>query len=297
MAKINDIRVGTLVSGHHNPANYIRQILPYGFESFAIHFGDACLDLDLPKIAAEVIEACGDQAVISSIGVYGNPLDSAPLDQETCKSWELLVDCAHLFSTNIVSGFTGRLRGKPLEESLPRFKEVFGGLAKRSADKGLRIAFENCPMGGTWRTGDWNIAHNPAAWELMFNEVGDDNVGLEWEPSHQMSQLIDPLPQLRTWTPKIFHLHGKDATIKWDVIRQTGINGPVPWHFDRTPGFGDTNWTDLISDLRRYGFEGAIDIEGWHDPVYRGELEMTGQVRSLKYLKECRADYVPNPKE
>jgi sugar phosphate isomerase/epimerase len=56
----------------------------------------------------------------------------------------------------------------------------------------------------------------------------------------------------------------------------------------RPPGFGDSNWTDIISDLRQYGYEGCIDIEGWHDPVYRNDLEMTGQVRALEYLKTCR---------
>jgi hypothetical protein len=44
------------------------------------------------------------------------------------------------------------------------------------------------------------------------------------------------------------------------------------------------------------GFVGSIDIEGWHDPVYRGDLEMTGQVRALNYLKDCRGGtFVPNP--
>ena len=66
------------------------------------------------------------------------------------------------------------------------------------------------------------------------------------------------------------------------------------WH--RTPGFGDTNWTDVITILRMAGFKGSIDIEGWHDPVYRGDLEMTGQVHGLNYLKRCRGgDFVPNP--
>jgi hypothetical protein len=41
---------------------------------------------------------------------------------------------------------------------------------------------------------------------------------------------------------------------------------------------------------------GAIDIEGWHDPIYRDALEMTGQVHALGYLKRCRGgDFVPNP--
>jgi hypothetical protein len=39
-----------------------------------------------------------------------------------------------------------------------------------------------------------------------------------------------------------------------------------------------------------------IDIEGWHDPVYCDDLEMTGQVHGLNYLKQCRGGaYVANP--
>ena len=65
----------------------------------------------------------------------------------------------------------------------------------------------------------------------------------------------------------------------------------------RTPGFGDTDWTRVISELRLAGYAGTIDIEGWHDPVYRDDLEMTGQVRALEYLKECRggARFIANP--
>ena len=297
MASLYDIRIGTIVRGGDDSAAYIRQILPHGFESFALHFGDSCVGKDLPRIAAMVREACGDQATIGSIGVYGNPLESTPKDLETRQSLALLIDNAHLFGTDVVTGFSGRLRGKPVDESLPIFKEVFGELTKRAEAKGVRIALENCPMGGNWRTGDWNIAFNPSAWEMIFNAVPSDALGLEWEPAHQISQLIEPLPQLRVWTPKIFHLHGKDGTTKWDVIRQYGITSPERWYFDRTPGFGDSNWTDIISDLRRFGFKGSIDIEGWHDPVYRAELEMTGQVRALNYLKDCRGGtYVENPK-
>ncbi len=94
----------------------------------------------------------------------------------------------------------------------------------------------------------------------------------------------------------MFHLHGKDATVCWDEIRRWGIRGGRPYVYHRTPGFGDTNWTDLISILRLGGYRGSIDIEGWHDPVYRDDLEMTGQVHALHYLKQCRGgDYVPNP--
>ena len=179
---------------------------------------------------------------------------------------------------------------------MPAFRRVFTPLAKQAEDRGVRIAFENCEMRGTWEYGDMNIAHAPAAWEMMFNEVPSDALGLEWEPCHQLNSLIDPLPQLRQWAHKVFHVHGKDATVMWDVIRTGGIRGGKQYMHHRTPGFGDTNWTDVISILRMAGYRGAIDIEGWHDPVYRDELEMTGQVHALHYLKQCRGGpFVANP--
>ncbi|MBM3189311.1 MAG: sugar phosphate isomerase/epimerase [Chloroflexi bacterium] len=293
-----DIRLGTLVRGNiADPADYIHQILPYGFESFQLFFWQTLGGVDLPSLAAKVNAALADSgAIISSLGIFGNPLESGPTDMQTLRDWEACIDHAHLFGCDIVAGFTGRLRGKPLDASIPRFREVFGELARRAADKGVRLAFENCPMGGDWKSGDWNIAHNPAAWELMFDALPDANLGLEWEPCHQMTQLIEPMPQLREWMPRMFHLHGKCATIRWDVIRTEGIGGRTPWVFHRTPGFGDCNWTDILTELRLGGYRGCIDIEGWHDPVYRGELELTGQVHGLRYLKQCRGgDHIPNP--
>jgi sugar phosphate isomerase/epimerase len=291
------IRIGTLVNkGAKNP-EYIRQIVGYGFESFQIMFWKTLGGVKLPELAEKVNEAlAGTGAVISSLGVFGNPLETQADDLETLRGWEEAIDNAHLFGTDLVCGFTGRLRGKSIDESIPRFKEVWGELSKRAADKGVRIAFENCDMGGTWKSGDWNIAHSPDAWKLMFDAVPADNLGLEWEPCHQMVSLIDPLPQLREWVKKVFHVHGKDATVLWDVVRKHGVHGPKQFAFHRTPGFGDTNWTDVITILRQAGYTGTIDIEGWHDPVYKGELEMTGQVRGLNYLKDCRGgSFVANP--
>jgi len=291
------IRIGTLAGRKDQTAAYIRQILPHGFESFQINFWQSLGTVDLARLAAELKPLLAPTgAVISSLGIYGNPLESGPDDLATIKAWETCIDQAHLFGTDLVCGFAGRLKGRPVPDSIPRFTAVFGELARRAADRGVRLAFENCWMGGSWESGDWNIAISPAAWELMFNAVPATNLGLEWEPCHQLCELIDPMPQLRTWVPKIFHVHGKDATVYWDVIRQHGFRGPQPTTHHRHPGFGDSNWTDIISELRRHGFKGAIDIEGWHDPVYRAEWEMTGQVAALNYLKRCRGGhFVANP--
>jgi sugar phosphate isomerase/epimerase len=296
MKNHEDIRIGTLVNGNANAAGYIQQILPHGFESFSLTFWQT-INVDVKKVAAEVKEALGDSgAVISSISMFGNPLEKGEIDVKTLKGWRTLIDNAHLFGTDLVTGFSGRLRGKSIPDSMPRYTDVFGPLGRRAADKGVRLAFENCCMGGSWMHGDWNIAHTPDAWELMFNAIPSENIGLQWEPCHQMVKLIDPMPQIRKWGKKMFHVHGKDASVYWNVVREHGITGPVPFCHHRTPGFGDSNWTAIISELRQVGFKGSIDIEGWHDPIYRGDMEMTGQVHGLNYLKNCRGGaYVQNP--
>ena len=285
-----DIRIGTLVQ-MNRAAGYIRQILPHGFESFSLTFG-AKEKGDLDIAARETMPLVAGKAVISSIGFFGNPLQKP----EDVKQVEECIDKVHLFGASLVCTFPGALDGQPVPESMPAFKKVWAPLVKRAADQGVRIAFENCDMGGRWESARANIAHSPSAWEMIFNAVPSDNLGLEWEPCHQMVSLVDPLPNLRKWLPKIFHIHGKDATIAWDVLKTSGLRGGKPWCWHRTPGFGDTNWTDLISILRQAQWTGSIDIEGWHDPVYSGPLEMTGQVHALNYLKHCRGGpFVPNP--
>lgn len=305
-----DIRIGTLVGSGMHSADYIRQILPHGFESFGLTFGQTTKTINWKSLADSVGKTLeGSGAVISSLGVFGNPMHDRPIDKETVKAWRDAIDNAHRFGCNIVAGFTGRIPGKPIHENMAQFKKVWTPLAERARDKGIRIAFENCDMGGTWADGDWNIAHNPTAWEMMFDAVPFDNMGLEWEPCHQMVSLIDPMPQLREWVSKIFHVHGKDASVHWDVVRKYGVHSSMhgdvalpgkvqkapPFAYHRTPGFGDSNWTDIITELRRGDFKGSIDIEGWHDPVMRGNLEMTGQVAGLRYLKQCRGEFIANP--
>ena len=291
------IRIGTLAGKNENTLDYIRQLIPLGFESFQINFWQNLGGVDLSRLADDlrpVLEK--SDTVVSSLAVFGNPLGDEEGDCVTREAFEKAIDAAPEFGCDLVCGFAGRVRGKPLPDSIPRFQSVFGALLERAAKRNVRIAFENCPMDGTWKSGDWNIAINPDAWHLMFEALPAENMGLEWEPCHQLCQLIDPIPQLREWISKVFHVHGKDASVYRDVVERNGVLGSKPFSHHRHPGFGDSNWTDIISMLRAGGYKGTIDIEGWHDPVYRDDLEMTGQVHALNYLKQCRGgSFVPNP--
>ena len=300
MNEHDDILIGVMAGKKQRTAQFIEQLLSHGFESFQINFWEHLGEVDLAALAGQVravldaaAERTGRRATVSSLALFGNPLT----DQQTRDDLARCIDHARDFGCDLVCGFTGALEDRPIDRQIDAFAETWRPLVGRARDAGVRIAFENCDMDGTWQRPQYNLAHAPRAWTMLFEALGgQEHVGLEWEPCHQLYSLVDPLPQLRQWVGRIFHVHGKDATVAWDIVRREGIRSGVPFAWHRTPGFGDTDWTDVISILRQGGFRGSIDIEGYHDPVYQDALEMTGQVHALNYLKQCRGGpFVPNP--
>lgn len=289
---MQQIRIGTCIPGSF-ATQVGSQLAASGFECLALNFHMVYDQGDFGEYAKRVQDSMGETPLpISSIGYYCNALE----DESQRQTLIDFIDNAHHFNTNMVTTFAGALEGQSVPAAMPRFKEVFTELAKRAEDRGVTLAFENCPMGGTWQRATCNIAFSPDAWEMMFTEVPSPAIGLEWEPAHQMVQLIDPLPQLRDWAGKVVHMHGKDATIDWDAVRRRGILGAVDFAKSRTPGFGDTNWRDIFFLLFQNGYTGDLCVEGYHDPVFSGEWEMTGQLHALRYLKWCRGgDFTPNP--
>jgi sugar phosphate isomerase/epimerase len=284
-------RIGTLIRGAHGAGTAIRALQPHGFESWQIAWS---LKRDtvppLAPVAAEVRAAIGDTGTtVSALGIYGNPLREDHVGEESRRALREAMQTATLFGTDLIGCFTGRVPGTSVEASLPRFREVWSELAREAAGSGVRIAFENCLQGGMWESGDWNLAHNPDVWELMFDAVPEPCLGLEWEPAHQWCQLIEPLPQLALWAPRIFHVHGKDANVHRHVIERHGVFGRERFAWHRMPGFGDTDWREILRLLCAAGYTGSVDIEGFHDPVFKDEREIEGQVKALHYLKECRA--------
>ena len=290
---MKQIRIGTCIPSGR-AIQWIPHMIEAGFETFAIcnhmSLGNTKIEEQAPALL-DIIKGSGTE--ITTFGFYSNALQL----EDHKKTMEYVLDNAWRYGAKVVSTFAGGLEGQSVEASMPKFREVYSELAKRAEDNGVKIAFENCPMGGTWDKVTCNIAINPRAWEMMFNEVPSDALGLEWEPAHQMIQLIDPIPQLRKWAKKVYHLHGKDASVDWSYVREYGVMCNSDMYApERTVGFGDTNWRDVFSILHKAGFEGDICVEGYHDPVYSGEWEMVGQLHALRYLKWCRGDeFVANP--
>ena len=235
------------------------------------------------KSFADLLKAeCQSRDIrISAIGaLYKNPLDPKQTEHAAAIFRRAIEVAAHL-GTRTVAGFAGAVieweiseRGgnpvcKPMENYLPQLLAFWEPLARFAAEKGIRIAFENCPQ-GAWHLPvmHYNILGQPAMWERLFNETKCDNLGLEWDASHLVCQFIDPVANIQKFGQKIFHVHAKDAFINRPLLETYGICHPgVAEH--RFPGLGQSNWAEIVHALLRAGYDSDLNIEGWHDPVYR----------------------------
>ena len=218
---------------------------------------------------------------ISAIGaLYRNPLD--PEQSEFAKSVFLrAIEVAAHIGVKTVSGFPGAViemerhpKGnnpiyKPFEDFLPRLIQFWEPIAKIAADRGIRIAFEHCPMGPYHLPiMGYNMLSQPAMWERLFNESKCENLGIEWDASHLLCQFIDLVLNIHKFGSRIFHVHAKDAFINRQLLETYGICHPgVAEH--RFPGFGQANWSEIVHALLRAGYDSDLNIEGWHDPVLR----------------------------
>jgi sugar phosphate isomerase/epimerase len=127
----------------------------------------------------------------------------------------------------------------------------------------VRILWEPYPGGA-------NLATSPAGFEALFRAFGDSPyVGLQYDPSHMVWQMIDPVDTARQFVDKIYDVHLKDTEIYWDVVRRAGINPPdgIKWWTYRLPGLGSINWAGFFTVLQRAGYQGAMSVEH-EDPLY-----------------------------
>lgn len=278
------IKIGTCVKG-----NELLSVLPWvienGFETVELYFNETLGGMDFSEASREVAEIIGDSGVkITSIGLYCNPL------QYESQRKELLycIENAHLFGADTVGTFAGAIPGRSVGDTISDFGNVFGELTKAAENSGVKIGIENAHMYGHWYAPTCNIGFCPRAWEMMFEAVNSDSLGLEWEPSHHIGQLADPILQLKQWLPKIVHVHGKDASVDREHIKKYGAWFGESYCVHRFPGFGECDWSEIIKILSDHGYDSDICIEGFHDPVYCGERENEGQLLALEYLKKCR---------
>ena len=294
------MRIGVLARGEVAQLDWAKQL---GFRSLEwVRFDTSPAgvgQVDWKPFAEQLAtDARARDLRISAIAaLYRNPLDPRQSDYARATFGRAIEVAAHI-GVKTVAGFPGAVietelndRGgnliyKPFENYLPQLLAFWEPLAKLAADHDVRIAFEHCPQ-GAWHLPimGYNMLAQPAMWERLFDATHCTNLGLEWDASHLICQFIDPVANIHKFGSRIFHVHAKDALIHRALLATYGLCHPgVAEH--RTVGFGQSNWAEIVHALLRAGYDSDLNVEGWHDPVYRdhdaappSDIQLTGANR------------------
>ncbi len=257
------------------------------------HIDVVRLDRSVANDVRELLAGC--EVEISGLAYYSNPLapESAKAD-DVQQHIRRVIQAAELLGVNQMNSFVGRDCKKSVDENWPQFIKVWKPLVKFAEDCGVRIGIENCPMYFTrdeW-PGGTNLAHCPAVWRRMFEEIPSDNFGLNYDPSHLVWQRIDYIRPLREFAHRIFHTHAKDARIDRRRLDEVGIMAtPLEFHSPKLPGLGEVDWAAYLGELGQVGYRGAVCIEV-EDRAYEDSLESrkTALRQSARFLRQFLPD-------
>ncbi|WP_146520220.1 sugar phosphate isomerase/epimerase family protein [Stieleria varia] len=250
----------------------------------------------LDESAIANVQECIDKhfVAISGLGYYPNALspDKAEADAavEQIKS---VITAAATLGIGRMNTFIGRDWTQSVDANWPRFLETWKPIIRHAEEHDVRVGIENCPMFFTndeWPGGK-NLAHSPAIWRRMFNDIPSDHFGLNYDPSHMVFQQMDYLAPMKEFADKLFHIHAKDVRVDHDRLNDVGIlANPNEYHTPKLPGMGHVNWGDFFSVLTDTGYQGPVCVEV-EDRAYEGSVESRNAAlkQSFRFLKS----YVP----
>lgn len=189
-----------------------------------------------------------------------------------------LIDLSAALDVNLVTMFAGRDPEKSVEDNIPRFREVFAPLADYAGERGVRIAFENCPLFEYFPYRGRNIAYTPMAWDLMFDAVPAANLGIELDTAHPVWLFQDLEQLVHDYAPRIFHVHLKDCHVNRTRLHRASIYGDGWWSYE-TPGDGDIDWPRFFAVLRAIRYNGHLTFD------LKGSTRITELPRGLAFIR------------
>lgn len=230
---------------------------------------------------------------ISSLAYYPNTMDADPEKREAAvEHLKNLIRASRKLGIYMVTTFIGRDQGKTVEENLELVKEVWPSVIETAEQENVKVAIENCPMlfGADQWPGGQNLMTTPANWRKVFEILPSKNLGINYDPSHFVWQMIDYIKPIYEFRDKIFHVHYKDIKIYPDKLQEVGIMGyPLDFMSPKLPGLGDVDWGKYVSALTDIGYDGYTCIEV-EDKAFEGTHEKV--VKSLELSKKYMEQFV-----
>lgn len=228
---------------------------------------------------------------ISSLAYYPNPMD-ADLNkrQAAINHLKTLIMASAKLGIGMVTTFIGRDQTKTVEENLELVKEIWPPILDLAKVHGVKVAIENCPMlfGPDQWPGGQNLMTTPVIWRKVFDILPYDNLGINYDPSHFVWQMIDYIKPIYEFADKIFHVHYKDIKLYSDKLEQCGVMAyPLDFMSPKLPGLGDVDWGKYVSALTDIQYKGytCIEIE---DKAFENSSEAVydSLVLSKRYMEQ-----------
>lgn len=228
---------------------------------------------------------------ISSLGYYPNVLSANPEEAEVAiEHLGRVIDGAAALGLDRVNTFIGRDSTQTVDAQWDRMLSVWRPLVARAESKGVHIGIENCPM--FFSTDEWpggkNLATTPRIWRRLFADLASDHLGLNYDPSHLVWQMMDPIRPIKEFAPRFKHVHAKDARVDREALNEVGIMAtPLEYHRPKLPGLGDVNWGAFFAELSDAGYTGPVCIEV-EDRAYEATLAGRKDAlrQSARYLRQ-----------
>lgn len=198
-------------------------------------------------------------------------------DAEKKRAWAVAAmkntaRAAKNLGVGVVTGFTGspiwhllyRFPPVPeewIEEGFARFAAAWNPILNVFDECGVRFALEVHPA---------QIAFDgPTARRTLEALGGRPAFGFNFDPSHLLWQMVDPVRFLWEFQDRIYHVHIKDVALRLDGF--AGVLGSHlrfgdrrrSWDF-RSPGHGDVKFEEILRTLNQIGYQGPLSVE-WED--------------------------------
>lgn len=250
-------------------------------------------ELDDARIAY-IRDYCAKKKVeISSLAYYPNTMDG-DLEKRAVAVEHLkkVIVASKRLGVGMVTTFIGRDQTKTVEENLELVREVWPPIVALAEEQGVRIAIENCPMlfGADQWPGGQNLMTTPAIWRKVFEILPSKNLGINYDPSHFVWQMIDYIKPIYEFKDKIFHVHYKDIKLYPDKLDQVGTMAyPLEYMSPKLPGLGDVDWGKYVSALTDIRYDGYTCIEV-EDKAFEGSKEKV--LDSLRLSKRYMDQFV-----
>lgn len=228
---------------------------------------------------------------ISSLAYYPNTLDQDEEKRKHIVNHLInVIKASSKLGINLVTSFIGRNQYESLEKNFELVKEVWPKIIEVAEKENVKIAIENCPMlfGEDQWPGGQNIMTSPKNWDKIFEILPSDNLGINFDPSHFVWQMMDYINPIYKYKDKIFHIHYKDIKLYPELLKECGTMAyPLDYMAPKLPGLGDVDWAKYVSALNDINFDGYTCIEV-EDRAFEDSKEKKEQslILSKRYLNQ-----------